>query len=1014
MKKLLLFALGVFLFTGLTQAQTVLFDWETLETSIPAGGSFGNGHFADSLFAVVDNPLPDGVNGSDKVYQWCKANDAVTWGGIWFDVATPLDLTTGMTTFCLDVWMPHDGDFQLKLEQSPDGGPATAITMPYTGNGTWQNICWDFSQPDPAGNLAAGYTFNRFTIFPDRGAVPAEDECHYFDNLSQLGAAEEEPPVLYFDFEGTEPAFNPGGATYNGVVENPMKDAGNGSDWVGKFTTGGNAWDGIIYKFDNALDLREDSIFTMMVYHPELTGSTRLQFDGSGMSSLKLNVDYETPGAWQKITWRIPREYDGKIKQVMLVFAHNRAGAGEEWYFDELSGPDTYPLVGQYLYFDFEGSAETNPVFKETSATFLGVVENPDKSGANASDSVGLTMTSAVDWDGISYEFAQPINLTGDTIFTMMVYHPDSTGSIRMQFDGIGMSSLKINVDYTTPGAWQLLTWPVPSQYDNKINKLLLVFDHNNGQPGGADSGDVEEWYFDELRGAPEYPAPDFRPAKEYYSTLSLRKEWTGFDGATYEGVYENPAPDAVNDGAYAAKFLTRNNGWSGIYYDLPAAIDFTEEQIFQLWVYSDSTGDVRVQLERPGTSTKIRYVKTYGTPGQWAKLEFTPADNTGDPIESDLYTRIVLIFDDKDKDPGEVWYFDNLYGPPIGQVDPYFTYFDYESDELTPNMVAPSWGSVVYAGKTENPSKDDVNPSDNVGLWITGNVNWHYSEWIMDRTIDFSEGTTFSMKVYNADSTGNARIQLDDANGLNLKMSEPYETPGMWQEIIFTPYNIIENSTGEITDDSYYKVKLIFDDADTDIEEYWYFDEMKGPGLTPIYYIDALFTVTSTTTNTDYTIEINNDGNSIQLYDDGTNGDVTAGDNVWSVFIAGLPEGDHVYDIFADGSIIGDGDIPFNLPMTTQTVTINYDHTGVPVVDLYKDMVRIYPNPAMNELNVLLPDGAQHIRVYSFSGKLMWDEKIHTEGIYRYNTRNLIPGVYTVMITGQDGKVEARKFVKQ
>jgi hypothetical protein len=793
-----------------------------------------------------------------------------------------------------------------------------------------------------------------------------------------------------------------------------LKDAQNGSDLVGKCTTGTNSWDGIIFKFDNTLDLSGDTTFTMLVYHPELTGSTRLQFDGTGMSALKLNVDYATPGQWQLITWRIPRSYDGKIKQVMLVFAHNRAVAGEEWYFDELRGPVTNPKLGQSLFFDFEGAVETHPVLVESSAKFLGVRENPLKAGRNTSDSVGLMMTSATDWDGLKYEFSQPIDLSGDTIFTMLVYHPDSTGSIRLQFDGVGMSSLKLNVDYSTPGAWQLLTWRVPSSYDDKINRVLLVFDHNNGQPGGADSADEEQWYFDELRGAPENLPPDIVPAKVYYSTENLRKDWAAFDGAAYGGVVSNPAKDAVNDGEYAGKFLTGNNGWSGIYYDLPAAIDFTTEQTFLMWVYSDSTGDVRIQLEKPGLATKPKYVLTYDTPGQWKKMEFTATTNVGSPLETDVYSRMVLVFDDKDKDVGEEWYFDFLLGPPIGPVDPYFTYFDYETEATTPNITAPSWGSVVYAGSVDNPMKDAVNESDLCGLWISGNVNWHYAEWIMDRTIDFSEGTTFSMKVFNPDSTGNARVQIDDANGLNLKMSEPYTTAGQWQEIIFTPYHIIENSTGEVTDDSYYKVKLIFDDTDVDIEEYWYFDDMKGPGLTPIYYIDALFTVTSTTANTDYTMDINNEGNLIQLYDDGTNGDVTAADGIWSVFLPDLPEGDHVYDIFADGNLIGDGDFPFNLPMTPKTVVINYNHDGTPVANLFKDVIRIYPNPAREELNVLLNDEAVSLQIHNFFGKMLWEDSTHGENHYRYNTNNLIPGPYTVTIFSTDGSYITRKFVKQ
>ena len=836
-----------------------------------------------------------------------------------------------------------------------------------------------------------------------------------FYNLSAYSQGD--TPVLYFDFDETTPTFNPGGATYSGVFHNPVLDAQNGSSLVGKCTTGSNTWDGIIFKFENTLDLSQDTTFTMLVYHPTLTGSTRLQFDGPGATTLKLNVDYSTPGAWQLLTWVVPQQYDDQFTQVMLVFAHNQAEAGQEWYFDELRGTPTNPVVGDHLFFDFEGDAETNPVWTESSASFLGVVSNPMPDALNSSDSVGLMTTSAVDWDGIRYDFSQPIDLSGDTIFTMLVYHPDSTGSIRLQFDGAGMSSLKLNVDYSTPGAWQLLTWRVPSQYDDLITKVLLVFDHNNGQPGGADAADVEEWYFDELRGAAENAPPDFTPAKTYFSSENLRKEWEGFDAAVYGGIVDNPAPDDVYDGAHAGKAFTGNNGWSGMYYDLPAPIDFSVEQTFMMWVYSDSVGYVRVQLENPGgVTTKPKLSVLYDTPGQWKKLVFTEADNVGDPMITDTYDRVILIFDDKDTDVGEEWYFDKLLGPDILDLGPYYNYFDYESEEKTPNITAPSWGSVVYGGKVANPHPDDVNSSDNVGLWISGNVNWHYAEWKLDRTIDFSESYTFTMKVFNADSTGNARIQLDDANGLNLKMSVPYTTPGQWQELTFSPFEVISNSTGQVTDDSYLTVKLIFDDEDGDIEEYWYFDDMNGPGLTPVYYINTLFTVTSQTGSTDYTLVIDNDGNTIQLYDDGTNGDVTAGDNIWSVFVAGLPEGDHVYDIYADGTLIEGGDFTFNLPMTNSTVEVPYTHIIIAVTDLSTTDFTIYPNPAKNMLNVRmsLQDEAE-VNVHDLLGNLIINKQIDgSRQIFSLNTNDLIPGIYFISVSDQNGHFTTQKFVKQ
>lgn len=831
------------------------------------------------------------------------------------------------------------------------------------------------------------------------------------------------PPKLYFDFEGeasTNPVFSESSAKFLGVMENPSVDAVNGSDSVGLSMTSATDWDGIQLKFGTPLDLRADTVFTMLVYHPDSTGSIRLQFDGTGISSLKLNVDYSTPGQWELLTWRIPSEYDGKINRVLLVFDHNNGQPGgldgsdvEEWYFDELRGPELYPATGEFLYFDFEGDAENDPVFSESSAKFLGVRENPSIDDVNGSDSVGLTMTSATDWDGIQFKFNEPLDLSGDTIFTMLVYHPDSMGSIRLQFDGEGMSSLKINEPYTTPGAWEMLTWPVPAQYDSMINRVLLVFDHNNGQPGGLDGSDVEEWYFDEMRGTPEYPPPPppTAPPKQYYNTENFRKDWTGFDGATYEGVVDNPSKDDVNGWDHAGMFMTGNNGWSGISYDLPSTIDFSEWMKFRMWVYSDSVGYVRVQLESSGgASTKPKLSVLYDTPGQWKELDFTEADNLGDPMINDTYDKIVLIFDDRDAEAGETWYFDNVLGPPIENIDPVRTYVDFETPETSPPIVAPSWESVIYAGVVENPHKDDVNGSDSVGLFITGNVGWQYIEYYEMSTIDFSEGHTFSMKVYNADSIGNSRIQLDDPDGKNLKMTEPYTTAGQWQVINFDVNHVLDNSSGEIKDDWYRHIKLIFDDLANDAEEYWYFDDVKGPALTPIYYINGLFTVQSEFPDvTGYKIEIDNDGNMIDLYDDGTNGDTLADDDVWTMLVEGLSPGDHVYDILADDALVTNGDdVAFTMPMTDNVVSIEFVDKNTDAVfdESAPSGLVLYPNPAHDRIWIECDRGISALRVYNITGAEVISRSVHSGRSYQLDTSELPPGIYAVRVTDEDGKM--------
>jgi len=179
-------------------------------------------------------------------------------------------------------------------------------------------------------------------------------------------------------------------------------------------------------------------------------------------------------------------------------------------------------------WFDFEEDAAQHPEF--SGSLYKGVRENPAKAGANLSDSVGLGFTGANSWDGFTYNFPAALNLSTIQSFTMKVYHPTLSGETRLQF-GPGGDDLKLDVMYTTPGEWAELTWDIPDGYDGILTKVLICFAHDRAE---AD----EEWYFDELKGAPTYMVTG---PQTYYSTKSKRVDVTGFQGAVFEGVVENP-----------------------------------------------------------------------------------------------------------------------------------------------------------------------------------------------------------------------------------------------------------------------------------------------------------------------------------------------------------------------------------------------------------------------------------------------------------------------------------------
>jgi len=648
------------------------------------------------------------------------------------------------------------------------------------------------------------------------------------------------------------------------------------------------------------------------------------------------------------------------------------------------------------LYFDFESST---PEFINSGGSWEGAIANPSPDAVNGSATVGSTLTGGAAWDGITYNFPAPLDFRNEYTFTMLVYHPDSIGETRLHFKGDG--ELKLDVMYTTPGEWALITWEMPEENrDKKYTSVLLCFAHER-------SNDGELWLFDELRGAPT--STPLEPAS-YFSTVNNRKDWTGFENATYEGVVPNPSPNSIHDAPFAGKSLTGTAGWSGMYIDLAGPIDFTETQLFQMKVLSDSVGMVRLQLE--GTTPKYKVNALYDTPGEWKWLFFKMEDAfEGDT--SGIYERIVIIFDDQDTDSGEEWYFDELRGPvmEIGDVDPVRTYVDFDqvSEEFY-GFQAAIWGGVM-----ENPSKDDVNGSDSVGLSYTGSATWSGIYYDLANTVDFSEGFTFSMKVYNPDSVGVARITLEKRGDSNNKATVlvPYTTPGEWQEITLDYRNSI---SAPPYNDFYNRLVVIFDYEDVDIGEEWYFDDIMGPKLTPVYYTDGLFKVTVTNSDAaSFEIDINNSGTMIMLYDDGTNGDETAADGIWSAEVANLPVGDHVMDLYADGVMTSSDDVPFTIMETLAASVVEYSYDGaVSVEESAVNGFIIYPNPANDHITVIMSEGmASEIVIYNVVGAEMRNLGSVNESEFLINISDLESGIYFMRVVNDQNRTDVVKFIK-
>ncbi|MCB8995355.1 MAG: T9SS type A sorting domain-containing protein [Bacteroidales bacterium] len=759
------------------------------------------------------------------------------------------------------------------------------------------------------------------------------------------------------------------------------------------------------------------------------------------------------------------------------------------------------------LYFDLEGTGP-KPEFKNQGATFNGIVANPLKDAVNGSDSVAMTTTGANGYDGIYITLPSTVYLKADTVFTMLVYSATYTGRTRLQFDGGGIPSQKIqDAGYVTAGVWMKLSFPVSKLYDAKINKILFIFDDAKTRTA------PQEWYFDDLMGPNLYEIPKTIEPGVIFNSSSKQLDFTGADGAMYS-IARNPLVSYPNsNNPYAGKAVTGTTAHAALTAGINAQVDFTDTKMLRMNVYSASTGNVTLMLEKDGTAEKLSLTANYDTPNAWNYLTF---DASAASLRND-WDKVSLIFDDGEAVPGEVWYFDELSGPKLTVAsDPKFVLnTDFETMATTPVKVYDANGG-AFGGVKENPYPAGANTSDSVGLFIKGNLNYSCIIWYLSGNIDWNQGRTFKMMVYHPDSVGVMRIQAEHIDGgtpegNKIKMFANYTTAGEWQELYF---NLDSSNTAKpsVLPDNYYDRLLIsFDNRSGFAGEEWYFDNIYTPGLTPTYIVKALYTLTVndatpakvqvdidnngmmmdlyddgtngdvaagdniwsnlvldalvgdhtvdiyvddvqiangmdapvvippsretvnvafdytphevlfkvTAVNssaTDFKIDINNSGSKTQLYDDGTHGDVTAGDNVWTVSMMELPFGDHVFDVFADDALVSNGDnVAFNLPETGYPLDVAFTYTGtVSVKANLAGNISIYPNPAIDNINISSDRRISALKIYNIIGSEIMNVNTFGESKVTINTSAFKSGIYTIKISDEAGNTSIRKFIKK
>lgn len=445
---------------------------------------------------VIANPDATGANTSANVGSYTKGNSSLsTLVGILNDA---LDLSQ-FTQLNLSVWAPT-GSQKVKLQLASPTQGVKEVEQTLSATGTWVELNFDFQ------NFNAITDFDQVNIQFDPGTA-AQGTTYYFDNLRQVTSTVDPcagvAPIPNFldDFECQRNVNYGAGSNQLTVVNNPDITPANQSLKVGKYADPTDEWSALVLDFGGPIDFSVFNQFTMKIWAPAVV-PVLFKLEGGTSPAVEIFTNIKAAGSWQDYSIDFSGANGQNHTRVAIFFNAGVLPSGPTDYFiDDLkwARPAFTGCITTYENAAFSlkgwryfanGSEETTP---------FTVVANPDKSGVNTSDSVGVFI-EAFDGEtfaGMYTDPDAPISLPNNNKTIRMKVWSPRAGDMVMKLErgrNGAPNSGDVITALATANQWTELTWdfsalPNDALYDRIT--LILGF--------GVTPATTTTIYFDDI-----------------------------------------------------------------------------------------------------------------------------------------------------------------------------------------------------------------------------------------------------------------------------------------------------------------------------------------------------------------------------------------------------------------------------------------------------------------------------------------------------------------------------------
>ncbi len=445
---------------------------------------------------VIANPAPDDVNGSANIGSYTRA--ATNFSTLSAVLPSGIDLMDN-PQINLDVWAPAgSAKVSMSLVSALEGIKTVEADLSTTE--AWETLNFNFSE------------FNNITDFTEVQILfdpnTMGTDTYFFDNLQQgestvdACAGVDSIPNVVDDFDCQRNI--PTGTAELDVIRNPDPTAANSSTFVGQYTDPSDEFSALVYNFDTPIDLTTFNQVAAQIWSPaQVPLGFKLEGSQTGASDVEIVTNVETVDEWVTYQIDFSGAVGGAYTRLVIFFNFGQVQTEQLVYFIDNIEFRRAPFVNTCVsnFEEPELKLEGWNYFAngDFDGTPIAFIANPAPDAVNMTDSVAV-FEEASNGETFAGAFADPVAPivmeAGAKVVTLKVWMPVAGQFVlKLERPLDGATNIgDVIADYTTPNAWQELTFDFSPVEDGARYERVTIIPNFGVTPDMALTH-----YFDEL-----------------------------------------------------------------------------------------------------------------------------------------------------------------------------------------------------------------------------------------------------------------------------------------------------------------------------------------------------------------------------------------------------------------------------------------------------------------------------------------------------------------------------------